>query len=91
MDMYELNTNYDAKQSFYGKAHVIIEGNKKTLRSYNTNVAEITKLENGECDVKVFGTYSDTTLRHIKEFLKQEGFVADSKKQIEKDYINAGE
>ena len=36
---------------------------------------------------EVYGTYSATTLRHIKEFLKQNGFKADSKSQIEKDYL----
>ena len=34
----------------------------------------------------VVDTYSQTTLRHIKEFLKQNGFKADSKKQIMEDY-----
>jgi hypothetical protein len=27
-------------------------------------------------------------LRHVKEFLKQNGFRADSKNQMEKDYFN---
>ena len=85
--IYDLRASYDARQSFYGKAQVITEGKKKFLRSYSTVVAEITELKNGEYDVKVYGTYSDTTLRHIKEFLKQEGFNAETKKQIEKDYI----
>lgn len=85
--MYELSARYDARQSFYGKAHVIIEGNKKILLSYSTNVAEIIDTGDGEYDVRVFGIYSNTTLRHIKEFLKQEGFEANTKIQIEKDYI----
>lgn len=32
--------------------------------------------------------YSAITLRLVKEFLKQEGFKADTKAQIEKDYAN---
>ena len=82
MKTYELNASYDSRQSFYGKAKVIEEGNKQTLISYNTEVATI---ENGK--VKVNGTYSITTLRHIKEFLLQNGFKADSKKEIEKNYM----
>jgi hypothetical protein len=35
---------------------------------------------------EVFGTYSQTTLRHIKEFLLQHGFRADNSKQIMADY-----
>lgn len=35
---------------------------------------------------EVYGTYSQTTLRHIKEFLSQNGFVANNSKQIMADY-----
>ena len=80
----ELRPRYDARKSFYGKALVIDDGEKTTLRSYSTNVAEI---RDGK--VKVFGTYSMTTLRHIKDFLQQNGFTAETKKQIEEDYIKA--
>lgn len=57
------------------------EGNSKVLYSYNIKVAEI---KDGK--PIVYGTYSTTTLRHIKEFLKQEGYKAETKEQIEKDY-----
>lgn len=52
-----------------------------TLTSYSTEVATIA---NGVARVR--GTYSQTTLRHIKEFLKQNGFRADNSKQIMADY-----
>ena len=80
----ELKPQYDNRASFYGKALVIDDGEKTTLRSYSTNVAEI---RDGK--VTVFGTYSMTTLRHIKDFLQQNGFTAENKKQIEEDYIKA--
>ena len=46
------------------------------------------------CSIKdkkatVNGTYSQTTLRHIKEFLKQEGFKAETQRQILNDYSEA--
>ena len=78
---YELKPIYSREKSFYRKAIVEIEDNKKTLYSYNTKVAVIE-----DNRAIVFNTYSATTLRHIKEFLKQNGFEAESKKQIEKDY-----
>lgn len=53
----------------------------KTLSSYVTEVATIA---NGKARVR--DTYSNTTLRHIKEFLKQNGFRADNSKQIMADY-----
>ena len=80
----ELCPYYDNKQSFYGKAKVIEIENDVFLVSYDTVVA----FYNREVKVpKVYDTYSATTLRHIKEFLKQSGFLAESKKQIERDYM----
>lgn len=86
----ELATRFDSHKSFYGKARVEADYPTVKLWSYATNVATITY--NGQPDdngtVKVFGTYSNTTLRHIKEFLKQYGFRADTSKQIMADYGN---
>lgn len=76
-----LTPEYDSRKSFYGKAVVRDEDGKKILRSYNTDVACI---ENGK--PVVYGLYSDTTTRHIKEFLKQNGFKAENGKQILADY-----
>lgn len=78
----ELKPIYDSRKSFYGKATITEDENGKTLTSYSTTVARI----QGD-SVKVYGTYSATTLRHIKEFLKQNGFRAESKAQIEADYL----
>lgn len=78
---YILNSEYDSRASFYNKARVIIEGDRKTLISYTTEVAYI---ENEKAFV--LGQWSGTTSRHIKEFLKQEGFKAENTKQILKDY-----
>lgn len=80
---------YDSRQSFYNKAIVVEDANGRYLQSYETIVARITDKNNGYSITpyaQVFGTYSATTLRHIKEFLKQNGFKAESKAQIEKDY-----
>ena len=82
--MMELCPYYDSAQSFYGKAKVFEIENDVFLMSYDTIVAFFnrdTKI------AKVMDTYSATTLRHIKEFLRQSGFKAENKKQIEKDYI----
>lgn len=81
---------YDSRQSFYNKAVVTEDANGKYLTSYNTVVARITDKNHGysiPAYAEVYGTYSQTTLRHIKEFLKQNGFTAESKAQIEKDYL----
>ena len=82
--MMELCPYYDSAQSFYGKAKVIEIENDVFLVSYNTIVA----FYNRETKIaEVVDTYSATTLRHIKEFLKQSGFKAETKKQIERDYM----
>lgn len=83
---YELMAKFDSRKSFYGKAIVVTSptpfGEYNSLYSYGTLVAETV---NG--NARVYGFYSPTTLRHIKEFLKQNGFKAESKSQIAKDYL----
>ena len=86
---YELKPKYDVRQSFYQKAEVTIHKNTKnetiiSLYSYNTLVSYIIEERNKAI---VLNTYSNTTLRHIKEFLLQHGFKAETKAQIEQDYI----
>lgn len=82
-NIYELDARYDSRQSFYGKARIIDTDEGLKLQSYDTIVAEI---KHGKATV--FGTYSPTTLRHIKEFLKQNRFKVESKSQIENDYLD---
>ena len=81
--VYDLRPQYDSRDSFYGKAKVDTgdKNDKNKLYSYNTLVAEI---KDGK--PVVYGTYSQTTLRHIKDWLKQNGFKADNAKQIIADY-----
>ena len=80
----ELCPYYDSAKSFYGKAKVIEIENDVFLVSYATIVA----FYNRETKIaQVVGTFSPTTLRHIKEFLRQSGFKAETKKQIMKDYM----
>lgn len=82
MQQYDLIPEYDSRASFYGKARVSVnEHGDRILISYTTKVAAI-----ADGKAKVYGTYSVTTLRHIKEFLLQNGFKADNSKQIMADY-----
>ena len=80
----ELCPYYDSAKSFYSKAKVFEVDNDVFLVSYDTVVAFFNRKENIP---RVYDTYSATTLRHIKEFLRQSGFKAETKKQIENDYI----
>ena len=73
----ELISRYDSRASFYKKAYIIYYKNNIYLQSYNTVVAMI---END--NVHVFGWYSQTTARHINEFLKQFGFNTMTKKEM---------
>lgn len=74
---------FDTRKSFYGKAKVITENDTITLISYNTRVAEI---KDGKA--KIFGTYSPTTLRHIKDFLYQNNFPIGTKSELLEMYYN---
>ena len=79
---YELRVIHGNNKSFYGKARVSEENGVKTLISYQTDVAYI---KDGKAVVN--GRYSNTTARHIREFLKQNGFNTDmSFAKLEKLY-----
>lgn len=89
----ELEARYDARKSFYGKARTSFDKDNGILNlySYNTLVARIDLITNF---AEILGQWSITTTRHIKEFLKQNGFYVKNTKQIFKDYLpssNAGE
>ena len=58
------------------------DGYIKYLVSYGGVVA---KIENDKAEV--YGTYSSETLTHIREFLQQNGFKADTCVQIREDYM----
>lgn len=74
----ELLARYDSRASFYKKAFIIHYDNKIYLQSYDTIVAII---END--NAYVLGWYSQTTARHINEFLKQFNFKTMTKKEFE--------
>ena len=82
---FAMEPKYDSRASFYNKAHVIEEDDGSiTLLSYNTPVARITK--SGEAELLPMWDSSQTTLRHVKEFLQQYGYNVGSKSQLAKMY-----
>lgn len=90
--MQELQAIYDTRQSFYKKA--MIETQKtdfertKDLYSYNTLVASIIwNFEKNIITYKHFGTFSQTTSRHQKEFFKQAGLTDEEIKKLIKESI----
>ena len=85
----ELSPSYDSRKSFYGKAHVVTDDDgTEILYSYDTPVV---KIKDGKVELLAQWDSSQTTLRHVKEFLRQNGFKADSKAQIAKLYGRAVE
>jgi hypothetical protein len=60
----------DSRKSFYDKAIIIKDNNESIkLQSYETIVAEIWPERNFE--LKVYNCQSQTTIRHINEFIYQ--------------------
>lgn len=85
----DLEPRYDGRKSFYGKATVRMFGDgRKVLYSYGTPVCRIDR--NGHATLLNKGYYgwgsSNTTRRHVREFLRQNGLKADSSSQIGRDY-----
>ena len=76
---------YENVKSYYGKAMVItMDSGEIILKSYDTFVASI---KDGKATIN--GIYSLTTLRHIKEFLRQHGFEVGTKKKLVEMYMTA--
>ena len=69
MVLCELAARYDSRKSFYGKAQVAQDENESTLYSYNTPVAKVDKT--GKLTLLSAWNYSQTTRRHVREFVKQ--------------------
>lgn len=69
---YELTARYDRRASFYGKAHIKETPRGLVLISYDTEILRLDKTTNALqflcCSEWV---YTQTTNRHINEFLKQ--------------------
>ena len=63
----ELTTQFDSHKSFYGKALVNLDKGYTTLTSYNTVIATISPSKK----ITITGDYSRTTMRHLREFVKQ--------------------
>lgn len=69
----ELQSRFDSRQSFYKKAYIgsfdFKNSTCKYLKSYDTIVACIWVNQ-----LRIYGYFSQTTARHIREFAKQNGF-----------------
>ena len=81
MKKVNLETKFDARASFYGKAKIERSGNRINLYSYNTFIA-YAEPENGKFKIydadgftianeKACKERSQTTTRHLKEFYRQ--------------------
>ena len=81
---YILETQYDARQSFYNKATVEVEGNNSVLLSYQVPVARIT---DDKVELSPSWNYSDTTVRHVREYLRQNGKLPTTIEGAEKSVI----
>lgn len=98
----ELKPIYENVKSYYKKAYILetyaesIELTTLKLYSYKTHVATIQTRCNDYTMQKEFNVYvthnpnhlTQTTLRHINEFLQQNGFTKQSKKNLLSMYEN---
>ena len=72
MNIYELIPRYDSRASFYGKAHIKETPAALILISYDTEILRLDKKTNTlKFLCRSEWAYTQTTNRHINEFLKQ--------------------
>ena len=85
-----LDTIYLNQKSFYNKAYTIQENNILKLYSYDTLVLTIifnidTKKYQLNYNINERYLFSQTTLKHIKECLKQNNFDINNKNELIKN------
>ena len=83
---FELEPIIDKRKSFYKKAKILIDKNgNKFLKSYDSIIAEViigkVKINN---DVYLWD--SQTSLRHLRDFLYQLGYEIGTKQELIKMY-----
>lgn len=72
----------DSRKSFYKKAKILIDSNgNKYLKSYDSIIAEI-KDGKVKINTDVYLWDSQTSLRHLKDFLYQLGYTIGSKQEL---------
>lgn len=67
----ELIPIYEGVQGYYKKAIIIEDNDRIRLKSYQTTMVVILKSDNALMLNNNLNNYTPTTLRHVKEFLKQ--------------------
>lgn len=80
-----LTPQYDSRKSFYGKAKIKENDMMRSLYSYDTLIVSIDKTTNKVTFTSAWDA-SQTTLRHVKEFLYQNNLFVGSKAEIKKHY-----
>mgnify|MGYP007070020138 CR=1 FL=1 len=76
----DLKPMFDSRKSFYGKARTYETGDGMYLISYNTHVMHFS-FKDGL--TRAAGQpQSDTTMRHMKEFAAQNGYVGLTKADL---------
>lgn len=86
----ELKTIYDNAKNFYKKAYYFtdVDSSEKLLQSYGVDIATISAQGDAVRIVCNLDDLTQTTLRHLKEFIKQ--FAnAQYFYKIKKDFKNA--
>lgn len=83
-NVYELSARFDRRKSFYNKAQIIETSQTLTLMSYSTQILQYNKrTKKIKWLCRDEWAFSQTTNRHINEFLLQyTNETAKSKKQL---------
>ena len=77
--------DYEAKTMRFD-THNTHPGNTTTRASFYSYETLVAQIAGGNLELFSQWHSSATTLRHVREFLKQNGFKADTLEQMRKDY-----
>lgn len=82
LEMIFLEPVIDRRKSFYKKAKILIDNKgNKYLKSYDSIIAEV-KDGKVKINTDVYLWDSQTSLRHLKDFLYQLGYAIGSKQEL---------
>lgn len=79
MNIYQLEPY--SQKSFYGKAMVVEEGNKRTLISYETEMLTVEYGSVIEFNRNEYN-YSRTTMKHVNDFLQRMGMSRTNLEEV---------
>ena len=85
-EVFEMHPIYEDTAEYYGKAKIVVEGDMRFLYSYSDLTASY-NWKTDEFKILFKGQMPVTTVRHLREFANQYGYILNDNNQLIKKEI----